>query len=573
MMPPKDSSIRLLLAGLSLGLFVTCWPGSAYANVYATNIKINGSLTSASAAPGASVSISYILNEPASGGVTVKILSGATAVRTLAFASGASGTARGTNTVTWDGKDAGNQNLPPGSYSVSITAASTGYPVWTQTTTDYVPPATAGDPGTYLYGGHGIAVDRNANSPYYGRVFAANGPAGGYGLPGDQTGIIKCNADGSFADEGGFSTGGHTWAGNQYSPWKVEVSADDHVYVNDYADASDWAPNGDVYRWDPTLSTGSQLRVLDSTNWASANGDYVSLSGPAIWGTGTNTEIWMADDRFVPTGTNFGIIRYYVSADGTCSNGDTGTTVVGVGGSLDLYPVDVAIGPNHAIYTLQYVSDTDNPSQRVMCFPAYDPSTNGGAPEYAATWAVGGGDPVGDWCNGYGIAVDPTGTYVLVAFEGAGIEGCTKVLSAATGAVVTNLDLGRTISGYNIHNDTDCAWDAVGNAYYIDNYVGAWRAVSPPGTNFSTTGAVAALQITGGAQAPYITSIAVAGTIVTINFTGAATDPSSAFTLLSSATPNGTYSAAGGAVITGSGGNYQATVSTSGTKQFYRIKR
>ena len=73
---------------------------------------------------------------------------------------------------------------------------------------------------------------------------------------------------------------------------------------------------------------------------------------------------------------------------------------------------------------------------------------------------------------------------------------------------------------------------------------------------------------------PQITSIAVSGGMVTINFTSSdASELASAFTLVSSSTVNGAYSAAAGAVITGSGGSYRATVPTSDPAQFYRIQR
>jgi hypothetical protein len=56
----KRSSI---ISGLALGLaLVTCAP-SARANVYATNIKLNGELINATAAQGSEVTISYILND------------------------------------------------------------------------------------------------------------------------------------------------------------------------------------------------------------------------------------------------------------------------------------------------------------------------------------------------------------------------------------------------------------------------------------------------------------------------------------------------------------------------------
>jgi len=72
---------------------------------------------------------------------------------------------------------------------------------------------------------------------------------------------------------------------------------------------------------------------------------------------------------------------------------------------------------------------------------------------------------------------------------------------------------------------------------------------------------------------PEITDIAVSGGTVTINFIGASSELASDFTLVSASTVNGVYSPAASAIVTGSGGSYQATVSTSDSGQFYRIQR
>jgi len=62
----------------------------------------------------------------------------------------------GLNTVSWTPSSSG-------SYSVSITAAATGFSTWTQISIDTNP----GMPAFYPFG---LAVDKNATSPYYGRV-------------------------------------------------------------------------------------------------------------------------------------------------------------------------------------------------------------------------------------------------------------------------------------------------------------------------------------------------------------------------------------------------------------------
>jgi hypothetical protein len=268
-----------------------------------------------------------------------------------------------------------------------------------------------------------------------------------------------------------------------------------------------------------------------------------------------------------------GIMKYTVGTDGTCAQNDKGTQVVAVGGDLSLYPYAVDVDSKGNIYTVQYRANSGDPSVRVLRFPAYDPSTNGSAPEFTADWAIGSGDDtLGKLME---ISVDPTDTYVAVAGRGvSSANGCTQIFYATNGALVTNLDLNITISGNSQHSDTGSAWDAVGNVYYIDNFYGCWRAVSPPGTNAATTVAVPKLQIAGAAQAPQITGIGVAGGTATINFTGAATDSASAFTVLSSSTVSGTYSSATGATVTMvSAGVFRATVPTSGPMQFYRIQR
>ena len=116
------------------------------------------------------------------------------------------------------------------------------------------------------------------------------------------------------------------------------------------------------------------------------------------------------------------------------------------------------------------------------------------------------------------------------------------------------------------------AWDNVGNAYVAFDVNGAeslWQAWSPPGANQATTLALETLHVL---PLPHITSISRSGNNVTIHFTGPATDPASAFVLLSGAVVSGITNDSG-ATITGSGGAYQAALSTSASAQFYRVKR
>lgn len=552
----KLSSIAI--QGLALGALVVTFvtaPLTARANVYATNIKLNSATTNTVAAPGNPVQIGYILNEPATRGVTIQILSGASVVRTLAITNGP-GTLAGANTVSWDGKDSLSNNVPLGAYSVSITASASGYTNWTQVTTD--------GPTTYIWDGRGIAVDQNPRSLYYGRIFIANALEGQHPgtVPGDVLGVLKLNADGSPADEGASSApqDGFTWTGQDKSPWKLAVSADDNIYVSDLAN------NGQVYRWDPTFSSNTFLRVLRADNQRSG----VTLNNLALTGAATNTQLWMSDGA-----STMGLAQWTLTNNGACATNDQGATIVGLGGSLTLGPTGVAVDHSGNIYACQSVSVTGDATPRVFRFSSYDPSTNGNVAETNAVWTAGAGDDA--YASASGVAIDPTGTYLAVSFEGVynGLQpeqGNTKILYATNGALVTNLDLGIAMDGQltTEHQNTCCAWDAVGNVYYVDNWYGYWRAFSPPGTNQATT--VASMTLTFRPPAAVITGLILTNGTVTVNFTGP-DSPASSFTLLSSANPaTGYVTAAGATIASPSPGVFRATVAAAGSAQFYRIQ-
>src|SRR5207244_4216769 len=141
-----------------------------------------------------------ILNEPATAGVSVQIKSATAAVRTIALTNGGPGAARGANSILWNGADDIGHYVGPGNYSISITAAATGSNDWFQTSDDF-------NTNNYVWEPRGIAVNKNTNSPYYGRIFVANAEAGPRpgSNPGDTVGMQKFNADASTPEDGGFS--------------------------------------------------------------------------------------------------------------------------------------------------------------------------------------------------------------------------------------------------------------------------------------------------------------------------------------------------------------------------------
>jgi hypothetical protein len=450
---------------VALLLLWGCLPGRA--NVYATDIRLNGSTNNAAVAAAcvnSAVQISYILNEPADT-VLLQVYSGTNVVWTNSVADAGAGS----NSVVWGGTNQAGQDVAEGVYQVSITAASAGYTAWTNITDDSANFAVAYPSG--------IAVNNNTNSPFCGRVFVGSAPP-----EEGAAGICKFNADGSSADEGGFSRS-YDWAGFIFSPWKIAIAQDDTVYIND------WSGDGEVMAFDEVIST-NYLTVLDAGNYPYPN---EQLSGPCVTGGGAGTQIWMADAN--TNGSSDGVLRYDVSANGAVAATDTGTVVVGISPTgLPLCAYDVAVDAASNIYVIQCLDGVVDPVDyaaipRVFCFPPYD-----GEPDLTTNWSIASPDQSLE--NAAGIAVDPAGLLVAVAVEGYGSRhifdlqnGAVNIYEAAGGALVTRLGAGT--------NDAylDVAWDLAGNLYATDFSAGVWRAYSPPGANQTTTTAVPLIQV------------------------------------------------------------------------------
>jgi hypothetical protein len=472
-------------AGLVLSLAV-CF--SARANVYATDIQINGSLQAGVLVPGGALAISYILNDTATN-VSLRIYAGPNVVKT--FTSGDSGagamTNAGLNTVIWDGTNDSGSAAVPGVYHVSITAAAAGYDEWTNITDDGA--------NFQVFFPTSITVNRNTNSPYYGRVFVGNG-AQGSGMP---NGLLKYNADGSPADEGEFDTSGYNWNGDFFhppSPWKMDIGSDDRLYVDD------WSGQGVVVSFDQVLST-NYLSVLRSDNYPYPE---VSLSGLSVCGEGTNMQLFMAD---VNTTNEYsgnapysgvGILSWTFAAGGVLATNDPGTVDVTLTNGSDLTeaPYAVCVDFLGNIYTIQRETNGDS-NNSVLCFP---PPPAGGPPDTLAAWEIGGNSPA--LMENYGVAVDPTDTYLAVASRGFGplgagesfTNGGVSIFYADNGSLITNIT--QDVEGYTNQEFFDVAWDRVGNLYTIYGEHGfefeGWRVYSPPGSNQATTVAVPFIQ-------------------------------------------------------------------------------
>jgi len=518
-----------ILRGLAIALAISSLASNARANVYATNLKLNGTTNNPTIVAGQDVSIGYILNEPASAGVTITIQSGTNVVRTMFVPAGNSGTSLGTNTVPWNGKNDAGVSVAGGDYSFSVTAAATGYSDWTQISSDT-------NAGNQVFESEGIAVNQNTNSFYYGRVFVALS----HTPEGVPLGFNKFNADASPADEGIFSDGGYTnWTGYPYyqSPFRVKVGADDRFYALDYSG------NGVIFSWDQQITTNSILSVMRDDN----NPEAHLFSGFFITGTSTNRQVWMADDS--PDG--YGIKRWDMQPDGTLATDDLGTNVVAVGGDMANSSYDVAVDMDGRIYALCQPSSSDQ--YKYLRFPPYTDT-----PLLTADWKV---DTTSDIRDPLALAVNPAATYVAAALSQ---SDAVLILDANTGASVATIST-------NSYPHYAAAWDNAGNVYTcfdVSDTNSIWQAWSPPGTNQATTFGLEVIHVL---QAPQITSIVPSGLNLILNFTGPPNYPPSAFTVLSGSVVTGATNVVA-ASITGGGGVFQAIVPANGPMQFYRIQ-
>ncbi len=468
----------LILCLILTGLLVS---PKASANVYATDIRINGSCRAGVVVPGSPVTISYILNDNASR-VSLSILSGTNTIRTITSDTGDAGTNAGFNSVLWNGTNGAGAAAAVGEYQVSITASSMGYDSWTNITDDST--------NFEVFFPVSIAVNNNTNSPFYGRVFVGNAASGQISDGEAMTpGMLKYNADGSPADEGWFGTGGYPWTGGKFfnpSPWKMCVGPDDRLYVED------WSAEGVVMSFDEVLST-NYVNVLTSYNYPDPN---VNLSGVSVCRSGTNLQLYMAD--YTPDGV--GIVSWDFPACGAIASNDMGEIDVTMtnGSDLDYAPYSVSVGTNGDIFTIQQGWQTTNdPTPKTLCFP---PPPSNGPPDTTSIWENGTNDST--QVNNTGVAVDPAETYVAVASRGYGsqgddFQGDLSIFMAGTGDLVTNFF--SDPEGDSRQEFIDVAWDNVGNLYTVfgaESFaLEGWRVYSPPGSNQATTVSVPFIQV------------------------------------------------------------------------------
>jgi hypothetical protein len=540
---------------------------TARANVYATDIKFNGSRAVLTTNAAADLEISYILNEPATLGTAINVTSGTNLIRTISVASGADGTLQGSNVVRWDGNDSKGNPVALGNYLVAITASASGHTNWAQISRDT-------NAANYVFDPRGVAVDNNSNSLYYGRVFIGSAGIGLHytNTPGDNDTILKLNADGTFADDGPDGNGGFAGIydeGGSDVPQKLRVADDDRLYMMDLTSY------GEIVAFDMALTTNQV--VFGANNYAANPIGNVLQSGGYGWfsmdvtaASTTNGLVWLGE---VDAG-GVGVWNWHLINGVADTNDPTGNWAIEVGGSLGVAASGgLMVDTNFDIFLGQYLIDAGDTNSACMDFTNWNAGKAfGGSPVTSSTlWSVGGANS--NFLGVYDTTIDSRQSpkYVACALNGGPVTNGNgiRILNAANGAtVVTNLD------ATNQYYAT--AWDNVGNLYAVTASAHLLRVFSPPsGTNQSTT--VAQIQVVQGPPAPPAPiSITFNHANVTVTFGVSSTNtytPTN-FALASAPVISGPFQTVTNALSAEiSSILFSFTAPTNGPMQFYEILR
>ena len=148
-----------------------------------------------------------------------------------------------------------------------------------------------------MYCPHGLAIDKDPESEYFGRILAAEGmqavPASGYMTSGKGAGIYVFNP--SFTTDSVVYKGGNdftrVWASNGYQPWRVKISEDGRIFVSslDLNGVVVWEVSKDLQTWTPVIAgtQGENGNILD------AEGNFVAGMnvGMDVVGSGENLKL------------------------------------------------------------------------------------------------------------------------------------------------------------------------------------------------------------------------------------------------------------------------------------------
>jgi len=364
----------------------------------------------------------------------------------------------------------------------------------------------------------GLVVNTDPASPYFGRIYVANGQAGAttagpFGparTVGD--GVYLLNSD--FTDAIGqgdtaLTAGISFVAGTDTaSPYRLTLGPDANVYITDWSDA-----NGSLYVADPDLSAGSGFNVLGgpvgSPFPVTETRFHGSIAAAAIEGTlaGDDLAVYVIDEDLQNDRTST-----TQNMRNTLWKHEIGSTLPGpeqlptrVGSSTPWInfasqTMDMSRGTNGYFYVNNYRSTgSDRGGVYVL-----DPEGNVLWNSLAASRELLGDTAANDLLRATGGgAVSPLGDYIAVInLESNGIT----VVPLIEG--IPDLTNRLVFHGFNVATaqGRDVAFDAVGNLYAISSGAQSLRAFSPGGTTTVNTYSDGTLEIIRPPNAVSVTS-------------------------------------------------------------------
>jgi len=405
---------RLLLVSVAACALASL-PAAVYANVYASGLKAVGD-----------DGLSFILNENADTNVKIEVLADGVPV----YAEDLGPKAAGTHTWSWSGAGF----VTGANHTVKITASDDGYAGWTQIVAD--------NTTTSFYIPVGVSINKNRNSPNFGKIYISEVAGGATAFRTTTSGIYMLNADGSDA---GFATGGKDWAaaGNS-SPFKSTIGADDHLYVMDYSNDLAWEFSADM---------SSVTQLIDGSNKTSAQwAEGIHVEGTQAQG---NRKIYLVNSNYNDTARK-GLIEYNLGGNAAATAGDTGTQIIGPS-YFGYYPRDVARDSNGDWYMNQFRSELDEA-------PPVSKFADGPPPINTAVWEAN----KALYRGAYGIDIFEDKNWVAYGDYYAGL---VQIFDMTTGAYVGGFDAGNRLR--------EIAFDAAGNLVTVDNSLELARIWSP----------------------------------------------------------------------------------------------
>jgi hypothetical protein len=314
----------------------------------------------------------------------------------------------------------------------------------------------------------GVDVNKNPASPYFGRVYLANGGADGLYLHNSDLSQINTSSR-----KAGVAWQATSSAGT--SPYRIAVASDDYLMVGDAS-----ATGAAVWRIDPNALTSALfLGPVGETAGLGPTAVHGSIqSRPLLIGTTTagNALLYQVDGN-LSAGNGFNSLRGYYVGSGPLpwqNVPDTNGPEIGIGLSAESlggneYP-GLVLGPGGYIYASTYRLDLSRPDVQIYntntLAQVWNSQYNGGTADYFVTAAAGGGTSGVADC-----AVSADGRFIATC----GLDNHFTIASLTNG--IPNVASLYTVTPTSFTgNARGICWDAADNLYLSSSGIGAVQA-------------------------------------------------------------------------------------------------